>query len=133
VLFVDECVFTPRSLLRKIWSTNSEETILYKKKTSFKAVAVLGAISVEGELVAYVLREGSIQLDDLKKMANKIKSKYKRRRVVMFLDNLPLHHTKAFKEHTSAYKQQLVFNAGYSSELNPIERLWALAKRSFGR
>jgi transposase len=25
----------------------------------------------------------------------------------------------------------LLFNAGYSSQLNPIERLWAISKRQF--
>lgn len=27
--------------------------------------------------------------------------------------------------------QELIFNASYTSHLNPIERLWALAKRQF--
>lgn len=35
--------------------------------------------------------------------------------------------------HTQILRQHLIFNASYSSELNPIERLWALAKRIFGR
>jgi transposase len=29
--------------------------------------------------------------------------------------------------------QELIFNAAYSSKYNPIERLWAIAKRSFSR
>ena len=28
-------------------------------------------------------------------------------------------------------KKMLIFNASYSSHLNPIERLWAVAKRQF--
>ncbi len=30
-------------------------------------------------------------------------------------------------------KNDLIFNAIYSSKSNPIERLWAIAKRSFSR
>ena len=60
MLFVDECVFTQRSLLEKIWSKKTDEAILEKKAMSFNAIAVVGAIDVHGELVAYVIRRGSI-------------------------------------------------------------------------
>ena len=60
VLFLDECVFTQRSLIDKIWSKKNEIISIEQKKTSFKAIAVVGAIDVYGELVAHVLREGTI-------------------------------------------------------------------------
>jgi transposase len=37
------------------------------------------------------------------------------------------------KQATSANKQQLIYNGSYSSELNPIERLWAWSKHKFRR
>ncbi|MFN9898890.1 MAG: transposase [bacterium] len=53
----------------------------------------------------------------------------KRARTFVFLDNLVLHHTVLVREKAKSNLQELVFNASYSSPLNPIERLWALAKR----
>jgi len=51
----------------------------------------------------------------------------------IFLDNLRLHHSNALKDVVRRNNQELVFNASYSSPLNPIERLWAYAKKIFGR
>ena len=44
-----------------------------------------------------------------------------------------LHHCRTFKDLVKSLNIELIFNASYSSELNPIERLWALSKRRFGR
>jgi len=49
------------------------------------------------------------------------------------LDNLKLHYNKTFTTTCATNNHHLIYNAIYSSELNPIERLWALAKRDFGR
>ena len=55
----------------------------------------------------------------------------KRTHTFVFFDNLTLHHTVLVREKAKSNNQELVFNASYSSHLNPIERLWALAKRQF--
>jgi transposase len=46
---------------------------------------------------------------------------------------LKIHFNRDFKSRVQQNKQRLIFNASYSSEFNPIETLWALAKRQFGR
>ena len=56
-----------------------------------------------------------------------------KRKVFIFLDNLRLHHMKAVKAEARRRNQEFIFNASYSSEFNPIERLWALAKHRFSR
>ena len=42
-----------------------------------------------------------------------------------------MHHTHIVKDNAFKNNQVLIFNASYSSHLNPIERLWAVAKRQF--
>lgn len=49
----------------------------------------------------------------------------------VFLDNLRLHHSRDFVEYAKQIRMDLIFNASYSSEVNPIERLWAFSKRLF--
>ena len=51
----------------------------------------------------------------------------------MFMDNLRLHHMKIVKEYAVSHCIALRYNAAYSPEFNPIEGLWAYAKRSFSR
>lgn len=51
--------------------------------------------------------------------------------IYIFLDNLRVHYSLRVREYCRENKIELVFNAAYSSEYNPIERLWALSKRIF--
>jgi len=44
-----------------------------------------------------------------------------------------MHYNKEFKALVKSHGHELIYNASYQSPLNPIERLWAIAKRSFGR
>ncbi len=46
-----------------------------------------------------------------------------------FLDNLQVQHTHIVWDNAFKNNQVLIFNASYSSHFNPIESLWAVAKR----
>ena len=49
----------------------------------------------------------------------------------MYLDNLKVHHTHSVVDLCNHLNIRLVFAPIYSSQFNPIERLWALAKQNF--
>ena len=50
--------------------------------------------------------------------------------MVVVLDNLRIHHSKKLNEvYTNDFKE--FFLPTYSSELNPIERLWWIVKRKW--
>ena len=49
------------------------------------------------------------------------------------LDNLGVHRTKESTNLARNLGIELVFNGTYSSDYNPIERLWAWAKQRFVR
>ena len=55
----------------------------------------------------------------------------KKQKTYIFLENLQVHHTHLVKDNAVKNNQVLIFNASYSSHWNPIERLWAVAKRQF--
>ena len=48
----------------------------------------------------------------------------------MVLDNLRIHHSKKLNEVCDQDFKEL-FLPTYSSELNPIERLWSIVKRKW--
>ena len=59
-----------------------------------------------------------------------LKNKCEGRRVVVVLDNLRIHHSKKLNEvYDNDFKE--LFLPTYSSELNPIERLWSIVKRKW--
>ena len=55
------------------------------------------------------------------------------RKTYVLLDNLSFNHSRMVLECARKNKQELIFNAAYSSVYNPIERLWAISKRQFAR
>lgn len=59
-----------------------------------------------------------------------MKTKCQGRRVVVVLDNLRIHHSKKLNAiYHKDFKEY--FLPTYSSELNPIERLWSIVKRKW--
>ena len=59
-----------------------------------------------------------------------MKNKCEGMRVIVILDNLKIHHSKKLEQvYDTHFKEMLL--PTYSSELNPIERLWSLLKRKW--
>ena len=66
-------------------------------------------------------------MEFLKQVARKCKY----RKSYMLVDNLRVHRTDRVVAQAKRSKVELIFNGTYSSEYNPIERLWAWAKQRF--
>ena len=49
----------------------------------------------------------------------------------MLVDNLSVHYTDVVTSEAKRRKIELIYNGTYSSEFNPIERLWAWSKQRF--
>ena len=73
VVFVDECMFTSRSILDRTWRTSEMTHIFSKGKISFKAVGVLAAIDTHGTLHALIVKDGSIGLTEMMEMEAQLK------------------------------------------------------------
>ena len=61
----------------------------------------------------------------------KIRQVHNDRKIYLLVDNLSVHRTKNVKAKADELDIELIFNPIYSSEYNPIERLWLLSKRTF--
>lgn len=132
IVFVDEAVFTSGQLCSRYWARPGNQPFeILKHRLGFEAVAVVAAIDVKGRVVAMLIQKHSIKATDFLEFLDKLAANMKRRKTFIFLDNLTLHHTIAVRNQAKDNNQELYFNAAYSSHLNPIERLWALAKRQF--
>ena len=104
-----------------------------KQKLGFRAIAVVAAIDLSGKVVALLTREKSICTDSFLEFLELLRKKMRGAKTFVFLDNLKIHHTHIIARKAESCSQVLVFNAPYSSHLNPIERLWALASGSSSR
>ena len=52
------------------------------------------------------------------------------RKIVMILDNGPVHHTKNVGEHAKELGIELIFLPPYSPQFNPMELIWKSIKRT---
>lgn len=132
IVFVDEAVFTSNQVRARYWAKAGRQPLeVPKAKLGFKAVAVVAALDLRGKVVSLITREKSIDTEAFLEFMNKLCRKMRGKKTYVFLDNLRIHHTSAITRRAAENKQELVFNASYSSPFNPIERLWAIAKRQF--
>jgi hypothetical protein len=132
VLFIDESMFTSRLLHQKVWCHRGEApSINGMNRVSFDAIALLAAINTEGEVVKFALHPKFINVERFNDFLSQIASESET--TYVFLDNLRVHRSKLVRDHASKLRIELIFNSAYSSPFNPIERLFAYAKRSFGK
>ena len=106
--------------------------VIFKPKLGFKAIAVVGAIDRKGKVVTIQTYDYSINVDKFLLFLQELRAtRSSSKRIFIFLDNLRVHYSLRVREFCNQNNIELIFNAAYSSEYNPVERLWALAKRSF--
>lgn len=117
--------------MKQTWQKSSATASILKSQTSFAAVAVGATIDVNGRVTGIVTRHMSIKEDELLKLVAMTRANTGKGKLWICLDNLRLHFSKKLKEYNKKHNIELLFNAPYSSELNPIERLWGFAKRKF--
>ena len=76
--------------------------------------------------------DGAITGDSFMTFLGKIRKAHpKTGTITLFVDNLRLHHMKSVQRYAEENDINLLFNAIYSSEYNPVEILWLFAKRKF--
>ena len=95
ILFVDEAVFTSRLQLTKAWTKNYRRPpVVYINKLGFAAVAVTGAIDIEGKLISIVEEAHSINVDKFLTFLRDVRAQYLETQVIyIFLDNLRVHYS----------------------------------------
>jgi transposase len=106
--------------------------VILKPKIGFKAIAVVGAIDLKGKVRTICTYDYSINVEKFIQFLQELRiMKDASIKIYIFLDNLRVHYSLKVREYCRENMIELVFNAAYSSEYNPIERLWALSKRTF--
>jgi len=74
-----------------------------KAKIGFKCIAVVGAINVQGRVVALLQRDLSMKISDFVEFLRVLRTRMKRQKTYIFLDNLQVHHTHLVRD--NAFKK----------------------------
>ena len=96
-----------------------------------KSIACFGAVNMgTGKLVTAF--EPKFNADSFERFLKQLfKHRPRNKRVVVILDNAKYHHARVLHPilHRRRKELSLLFLPPYSPELNPIERVWKLARR----
>ena len=137
-IFIDESSFSSWALKTRTWEKKGKQAIVVRPY-EMKSVAMMGALLSDGTLVS-VLRQGTNSrnetVDFLLKLELFLKEKHGKNyrsfwnRLIVVMDNASIHKTKEVKNFFTKRAIQCVTLPQYTPECNPIERVFALLKRS---
>lgn len=91
-------------------------------------VNVIGATSFHGKDFVYEINQDGVNQDAIIRFLKKVKSKYKKQKITIVLDNASYHHAGSVEEMAEELNIQLLFLPVASPNLNIIERLWKFIK-----
>ena len=101
-------------------------------KITNKRYSVLMASNNE-EIKHYIICEGGIKtnifIDFMKELTKKIENK----ETYYLMDNAVIHKTKKFMEYVKECKINILYNAPYHSEINPIENIFSMLRNTINR
>ena len=133
IIYCDEAVFSCGQVRPKVWMAKGTPLIVERKKATFQAVAVVAGITGDGKVRAITTRKGAIDTEAFMDFMVDLRDAMGDAPFHLVLDNLPFHHAHVLKQHAERLQIHLIYNATYSSEVNPIERLWAFSKQLFAK
>jgi transposase len=128
---LDECHFQQHGSRCTMWVPPEEKDPVLLHAPTRKSIALFGAVNLrDGQLVTqFSSKFDAITFGDfLKKL---IRHRPRRRRLVLILDNARYHHARILQPFLAERRHilSLSFLPPYSPELNPVERVWKLARR----
>jgi transposase len=128
---LDKCHFQQHGTRCRMWVPPEETDPLLLHAPTRKTVALFGAVQPEsGRLVTrFEPRFNATRFGAY--LRQLLRHRARGRRLVAVLDNAAYHRARALAPFLAAHRDvlRLLFLPPYSPELNPIERVWKLARR----
>ena len=107
------------------WGKKGKKIII-KNAIPKKRYTLICAIN-KNKVIGYKIIKGSANAVDFKEFIIEIIKKIRGKKYLL-MDNARIHHSKIVKEYMYKTKNEIIFNAPYSPEMNPIEHLFSKIK-----
>jgi transposase len=128
---LDECHFQQHGTRTVMWVPPEDSDPVLLHAPTRKSVALFGAVNLRhGQLVTQ--QQATFDALTFGQFLGKLLPHRARdRRMVLILDNARYHHARSLKPFLDARRGEvrLDFLPPYSPDLNPIERVWKLARK----
>ena len=131
VIYVDECIFSSKTQLKRSWSNKHESISYHDQRRSIETMALLAGISEEQGLEHYMIKSRVISSDDFIEFLKVLRINNPKDQLTIFMDNLPAHKSRKVQDQLKELKMDQIFNVPYSPQFNGIERYWFLLKQEY--
>ena len=85
------------------------------------------------KVLGYYMCEKGLKTDGFIDFMKILKEKDQTNNYYYILDNARIHHSKKFKNYVLEYNMNIVYNAPYHSEFNPIENVFSILRNKLNR
>ena len=128
-VFVDETHWEVGWRWRNARYRRGEKNVQERSPQRYSLTAI-SAISDTGPIYTLLVQNSSINAQRFNDYMMKLLDREKDRKIVIFLDNAPVHKHEELEEMINGIdKKHIVFNAPYTPDCNPIEQFFSEWKR----
>jgi hypothetical protein len=128
---VDECIFSVKTYKPLAWAAKGRNVTQTQRLDAQRCVAVVAAVSAEGGLILFERRPSSFNGYQFSQFMERLSAVMAHRPLTVLLDNCKIHNTDSCQEVYAERAIDVLWNVPYRPDLNGIEFVWAIAKRSF--
>ena len=134
IIYIDETSSHLWDHRGRVWQPQDDAIFIYRPATRGHSVTIIAGLSSDGGKLRWQLSKSTNKEDFLLFLKTKVHPfvKYPRS-TVLILDNHRAHHSHIVTAWLEKENYIVHFLPPYSSELNPIETVWALLKRRWGK
>ena len=116
IVYIDETMFTRKSLPQSEWSLPKEHLQVDLKRLEEPTLALLAGISKEKGLEHCQIFPRSVNVDRFLEYLQKLRASTGDEKICIFLDNLSAHTSKRSKDEMRRLGFRWIFNVPYSPE-----------------
>jgi transposase len=131
IIFCDEVTFSIKTFNTHAWSLPYQPFEYDRKDVPGEVVAVIASISYCRGVELVRMFKRSVNTKKFKTYLEELKQLHMADDIVIFLDQLSVHKSKASRERYDDLGMEVIFNAAYSPTWNPIENVFAIVKAKF--
>ena len=131
IVCVDEAVFTFNTIRKRAWFCKEHNMKVSQESRQMAPLAFVAGIESNRGLVVYAIHEHSINAEKFIAFLGRLKVHMSCPELVVFLDNLSVHKTKAVKKALQDLNITPIYNIPYSPDFNGIESYFSLVKGQY--
>lgn len=134
--FHDESGLSERPFIHRTWARRGK-TPTITSSGSWKKLALSGVIVTDpaGKFPRFFLRSiaGTVDAKEVMRFLKDIKRSLRGKKIMLFMDGLPAHRAKIVQQYIRSQRPWLrvIRLPAYAPELNPIEYLWGMMKKTY--